>query len=219
MTSTRFFAMAAAAACLIAAGAQAQAPRIPPAVAAALADPSRPAEDKARDADRKAAEIVAFSGVKAGDRVVDVYPGGGFFTRIFAAEVGPEGKVFMMIPKELADRGPRQVDQANAVKAGYQNVEVAVVRMADLKTLAPLDVVFVSQFYHAAPAGSGLAATATTHRIDEAAARQAIAGAGFKLVGSSEMLRHPADDRTLLVFNPAVRGKTDQFVLKYQKPK
>ena len=49
--------------------------------------------------------------------------------------------------------------------------------------------------------------------------KQEVESAGFKLVGESDILRNPADDRTLLVFNPAIRGHTDQFLLKFQKPR
>ena len=41
--------------------------------------------------------------------------------------------------------------------------------------------------------------------------------AGFRLVGESKLLRNPADDHSLLVFNPAIRGKTDRFVMKFRK--
>ncbi|HET8750183.1 MAG TPA: methyltransferase, partial [Sphingomicrobium sp.] len=36
--------------------------------------------------------------------------------------------------------------------------------------------------------------------------------------GSSDLLRNPADDHTLLVFDPKVAGKTDKFVFKFKKP-
>jgi predicted methyltransferase len=72
---------------------------------------------------------------------------------------------------------------------------------------------------HAAPAGSGLADTNTTHRIDEATLKAEVEAAGFKLDAESNMLANPADDHSLMVFNPAVVGKTDQFVLRFRKPK
>ncbi len=71
---------------------------------------------------------------------------------------------------------------------------------------------------HAAPAGSDLKSTDTTHRIDEARVKKDLADAGFKLVRTSDVLRNPADDRTKLVFDPTVKGHTDQFVFIYQKP-
>jgi predicted methyltransferase len=71
---------------------------------------------------------------------------------------------------------------------------------------------------HAAPDGSKLAATDTTHRIDPAVVKADMAAAGFRFVGESDVLRNPADDRTKLVFDPAVRGHTDQFVYVFQRP-
>jgi predicted methyltransferase len=72
---------------------------------------------------------------------------------------------------------------------------------------------------HAAVAGSGLGATEGLHRIDEATVKAEVLAAGFKLDGESAILANPADDHTKMVFNPAVRGKTDQFLLRFKKPK
>jgi predicted methyltransferase len=71
---------------------------------------------------------------------------------------------------------------------------------------------------HAAAAGSGLRDTKTLHRIDPETVKAEVLAAGFKLVGSSDLLRQPGDDHTLKVFDPSIRGKTDQFILKFQKP-
>jgi predicted methyltransferase len=50
---------------------------IPKAIAAAVADPARPQADRDRDADRKPAECIAFAGLKPGQRIADLLPGGG----------------------------------------------------------------------------------------------------------------------------------------------
>jgi len=71
---------------------------------------------------------------------------------------------------------------------------------------------------HSAPDGSKLADTNTTHRIDAAVVKADMAAAGFKFVGESNVLRNPADDRTKLVFDPSIRGHTDQFVYVFQRP-
>ncbi len=68
------------------------------AVAAAVADSGRPDADKQRDANRKPAESVAFAGIKKGDKVVDLLPGGGYFTRIFSKTVGDTGVVYAVPP-------------------------------------------------------------------------------------------------------------------------
>ena len=72
---------------------------------------------------------------------------------------------------------------------------------------------------HAAAAAAPADVTATLHRIDPAIVKQEVLAAGFKFVAASEALRHPEDDHTAKVFDASVRGKTDQFVLKFRKPK
>jgi predicted methyltransferase len=56
------------------------------------------------------------------------------------------------------------------------------------------------------------------HRIDEKLAIEAAKAAGFEIAAQSDLLRHPADDRTRNVFEPGLRGKTDRFLLKLRKP-
>src|SRR5205814_10204918 len=65
---------------------------------ASISDPARPAEDVARDAMRKPAEMLALSGIRAGDNVLELLPGGGYFTRIFSKEIGPTGPLFGAVP-------------------------------------------------------------------------------------------------------------------------
>ena len=71
---------------------------------------------------------------------------------------------------------------------------------------------------HAAPDGSGIASTNTTHRIDAARVKADLAATGFKFVRESDLLRNPADPRTKLVFDPSIRGHTDQFIYVFRKP-
>lgn len=72
---------------------------------------------------------------------------------------------------------------------------------------------------HAAAAGSGVGATETLHRIDPARVKSDVLAAGFKLDGESSILANAADDHTKKVFDPSVRGHTDQFLLRFKKPK
>lgn len=64
----------------------------------------------------------------------------------------------------------------------------------------------------------GVEFDATKHRIDEAKVKGEVLAAGFEFVGSSSVLRNPADDGTKGVFDASIRGKTDQFILKFKKP-
>jgi len=72
---------------------------------------------------------------------------------------------------------------------------------------------------HVGPAGDTREVVNKLHRIDPAVVRADFKRAGFKLEAESDMLRNPADDHSLLVFNPAIRGKTDRFVMKFRKPR
>jgi predicted methyltransferase len=57
------------------------------------------------------------------------------------------------------------------------------------------------------------------HRIDPNVVKADFKRAGFVLVGTSDILRNPADDHSLLVFDPKIRGKTDRFIFKFKKPR
>ena len=71
---------------------------------------------------------------------------------------------------------------------------------------------------HADAPGTGLSGTETRHRIDPAAVRRQVEAAGFRFAGASKVLANPADDHSKNVFDAAIRGRTDQFVLKFRKP-
>ena len=58
----------------------------------------------------------------------------------------------------------------------------------------------------------------TLHRIDPAAARAAMEKAGFVFESENAVLRRSGDDLTLRVFDPAIRGKTDRFAMKFLRP-
>lgn len=107
----------------------------------------------------------------------------------------------------------------------WENAERGIVRMdpaAWLKTLhsamKPGGIVGVVD--HAAAAGGDTrAVVGKLHRIDPAVVRRDFLKAGFVLVGTSPMYRNRADNHILLVFDPAIRGKTDRFVMKFRKPR
>ena len=242
--------MAAAAAIMLTAGASA-AP-VPAYVKAALNDAARPEGDVKRDVDRKPAAMLSFAGIRPGLRVMDLIPGGGYFTRIFAKAVGPNGYVYAYQPTELDHFFKGKEPPVMTVAAAYPNVNVIHAPVNTLVAPESLDVVWTSQNYHdlkdnffkpadtalvnkavygalkpgglyivldhSAPKGSGVSATDTLHRIDEAVVKKEVEAAGFKLIGESQVLRNPKDSRTVKVFDPSIRGHTDQFILKFRKP-
>ena len=71
---------------------------------------------------------------------------------------------------------------------------------------------------HTAAAGSPASTGGTLHRIDPEVVKREFATAGFVLEAESDLLRNPVDDLGKGVFDPAVRGKTDRFVLRFRRP-
>jgi predicted methyltransferase len=151
----RSTAMLAAAFCFtaFASTGEAKTPAVSKAIAAAVADPARPQADRDRDADRKPAECIAFAGLKPGQRIADLLPGGGYFTRIFSAVVGPKGEVLAVATPKRPDAPPDRPEPSAAARAiaadpHYKNVNVSVEKVAELKLPENLDMVWTSQNYH-----------------------------------------------------------------------
>ena len=69
------------------------------------------------------------------------------------------------------------------------------------------------------PGGETRAVVEALHRIDPAVIRADFARAGFKLEAVSPLLHVAADDHTKLVFDPAIRGKTDRVVMRFRRPR
>jgi predicted methyltransferase len=78
--------------------------------------------------------------------------------------------------------------------------------------------VVVVQDHVASPGGDTAVVVDKLHRIDPAVVRRDFERAGFAFEAASDMLAHPNDDHTKLVFDDAVRGQTDQFVLRFRRP-
>ena len=222
-------------------------PQVPAYVTKAVTDPAR-SKDAQDDARRKGAALVAFTGVKPGDKVLELVPGGGYFTRIFSRVVGEQGHVYASIPAPME----KYSDETKELPKELANVSLLEQAADALSTPEPVDVAFTSQNYHDYPDkfmgptdpailnkavfaalkpggtyvvvdhvaadGSGLRDTDTLHRIDPATVKQQVEAAGFEYVGALDVLRNPKDDHTLTVFDKSIRGHTDQFVYKFRKP-
>lgn len=220
-------------------------------VAAAVANPNRPEKDTARDAARKPAEVLTFAGVKPGDQVLELIPGGGYFTRLLSGAVGPTGHVTEAVPL-IGGADMSKASNGVAADPHFANVSEVPLTPDELtKAAGKYDLIWTSQNYHdlhltqlkldvvgldkqfyaalkpggilfiedhAAKPGTGISTTDEQHRIDEDFLKKEVESVGFKLVGESNVLRNPADDHSLKVFDPAVRGHTDQFLLKFRKP-
>jgi predicted methyltransferase len=215
-------------------------------VRAAVESAERPADAKARDANRKPAELLMLAGIKPGDRVVEFASFGQYFSQLLADVVGPQGRVYMYdLPytaaRAAANSGafvekhpntqytlvnyngvelPQNVDAVLNVLYYHDlplnNIDTAVLNAKIFKSLKPGGVFFIVD--HNAVAGSGTRDIKTLHRIDPAVIKAEVQKAGFELVEESKLLAYPTDDHTQLVFAPALRGLTDQSVFKFRKP-
>lgn len=233
-------------------GVSAREAAIPKYVSAAVGDSARPAADTARDANRKPAETLAFAGVKPGDKVLELAPGRGYFTRLLSAVVGADGRVTVYTTSALPkpDAPPPPI-LALAADRHYSNVNVVMQRVTEAKPSGVFDFVWTTQNYHdfhnipdldiatinrtifealkpggtyfvvdhVAEAGSGTRDTNTLHRIDPEAVKQELKTAGFEFVGESKLLRNTNDAHSAKVFEGAIQGNTDQFIMKFRKPK
>ena len=210
-----------------------------------------PAQDALSDPALKRAEVLAFVGVKPGDKIADIVAGR--FVRAFSQAVGPTGKVYAVATAEVIKAHPDLLGMLNGIASapGYSNVVVSATPVNDMGLPHHLDEVFIRQNYHdlhdkfmgpadvpgfnrqvfaalkpggvfvvldhSAP-GTDLAATETLHRIDEAAVKREVEAAGFVLDAESNILANPADDHSKNVFDGSIRGRTDQFLLRFRKP-
>jgi predicted methyltransferase len=94
--------------------------------------------------------------------------------------------------------------------------DVALLNKTIFEALKPGGVFLVID--HVAEAGSGLRDTETLHRIDPVRMKSEIEAAGFVLESQSDALRNSDDDHKLAVFNPNIRGRTDQVLFRFRKP-
>ena len=121
---------------------------MPENVTAAVSDSARPDADKKLDAERLPGDMLVFAGVKPGMKVMDLVPGGGYFTRLFAKAVGDTGFVYAFQPAEFDAFYKGKPPPIRAVAAGYRNVSVIDAPVNSLVAPELLDVVWTSQNYH-----------------------------------------------------------------------
>ncbi len=207
----------------------------------ALGNPERPENEKQLDTARKPAEVLAFYGVKRGDKVADIWAARGYYTAILSQVVGPQGVVYSVNPSSRPEINNRWK------KPGYENVKTVdgPIENVALPQDGSLDFVIIHLNYHdlspeaqtamdkrifgalkkggtygvvdhSAKDGTGNEAAKTLHRIDKQLVIKEVTGAGFKLAKEGTMLRKPEDTRDFNVNK--VRNKDDRFVLAFEKP-
>jgi predicted methyltransferase len=221
---------------------------------AAVADASRPADDRARDAGRKTAETLAFMQVAPGMTVFDIEAGSGFYTELLSRAVGAEGSVVLQNPASfyeyfgegitarLLDGRLGNVRESKSMFDALDGADATY----DLVTWVqgPHEVFYkpeqgpslgepakaYAEIYrilkkggafvvvdHSAVAGAPETTGNDLHRIDKAIVIAMAEAAGLTLEAESDLLANPEDPRTIGVFDEAIRGKTDQFMLRFRK--
>jgi predicted methyltransferase len=212
----------------------------------AIASPERPAEQSARDFNRKPAETLMLAGIEPGDHVIEIAGFGQYYTMLLAEAVGPEGHIDVYdLPytERFAGEASRAFAAAhpnvtyhqedyNAVELPQNvdavlnilyyhdlqpnNIDTAAMNAKLLAALKPGGIHLVVD--HKAEDGSGWRDAATIHRMGVETIREEVTAAGFELALESDLLANPDDDRTQMVFTPGVRGHTDQAVFVFRKP-
>lgn len=86
-------------------------------VGAALADPARPAEDRVRDDNRLPLETLNFFGLTDDMEVVELLPGGGWYTRVLAPVLADNGKLYVALRTD-------SVSEKVLGSPGFEKVEV-----------------------------------------------------------------------------------------------
>lgn len=215
----------------------------------ALDAPERSAEHKTRDETDHPIEVMEFLGVEDGMTALDVIAGGGYWTEVFSAAVGPSGTVYSQNPSFIVDRGGEefmQREQAMVERLG--NVEPVHGDVAEGGLAGEVDVAITSMNFHdqynrggpeagtaflrsiydtLKPGGVlgvidhvGVAGqdNAELHRVEPAAAKEALENAGFTVEAESDLLANPDDPHTVGIRDPSVEGNTDKFLIRARKP-
>ncbi|MGA7537811.1 MAG: hypothetical protein WBW93_03485 [Steroidobacteraceae bacterium] len=169
---------------------------VPDYVTQAVADPTRPQADIDRDALRLPAKTIAFAGVKPGMKLAELFPGGGYFTRPLSDVVGPSGHIYGIENAKWDDH--------DLHIGKYGVVDMAACNRHVYESLAN--------------PGTGRAQIAALHRIQKSQVIREVEAAGFKLAAQGDALHRTTDDHTKSIFDKSVRGRTDQFMLKFAKP-
>jgi predicted methyltransferase len=125
--------------------------------------------------------------------------------------VEPLGELKTPVPVDLVWTSQNYHDLHN-----LPGLDLAVFNQMVFEALKPGGTYLILD--HATEPGAGATQTATLHRIDPQTVKQEVLAAGFVYDGQSDVLRNPQDPHTAKVFDPAIRGKTDQFILKFKKP-
>lgn len=132
-------------------------------------------------------------------------------------DVQPFGTVNFPKPLDLAWVTQNYHDlKIDKYGPGGHAVDTVAFDRAVYKALKPGGIFLVID--HQGPAGLSEADIAKMHRINRDTVVKEVTSAGFKLAGEGAFLRQPGDDHSKPIFDPSIRGHTDQYALKFVKP-
>ena len=115
-------------------------------IARAVADTSRPKSDSGRDALRNPAATIAFAGATTGMVIGELYPCGGYFSRMLSDVVGPKGKIYGL--ETTRWKGCLPADQKMAAEPGRTNVTVSAAAFGVFDLPQKIDLFWITQNYH-----------------------------------------------------------------------
>jgi predicted methyltransferase len=211
---------------------------------AAMDAADRPAEDKARDANRKPKQVLEFIGIGDGMTVLDLNASTGWYTEVLSAAVGADGQV-------IAHNSPRRRDRTEAAMTAKAdrlgNVTPIFADIGSLGLESEVDAALTAlnlhdMFNRGADAGHAYLSDAfkalkpggvfcvidhegsagqdnsELHRIEAAVAQEALEAVGFVVESVSDLLDNPADDHTLHMRDESLGRNTDRFLIRARKP-
>jgi predicted methyltransferase len=119
-------------------------------IQSALNAPERSAEHKARDADRRPADVIAFSSIKRGDKIVEIAPASGYYTALLSRVVGPTGHIYGIGPERLFDvfANARNTFPEYAAKDPRANVSYSTARLDEVILPEGVDQIWMVLYYH-----------------------------------------------------------------------
>ena len=207
----------------------------------------RPSSDRKQDESRKPLQILPFSKIVPGAKVLEIGAGGGYTTELVSRVISDKGHIYAetLSPKRISRNRLTNVTALrrhklyqlpdvlaeNSIETGDIDVAIIFFALHDIMMNSRIDSSdFISNIYDSLKPGgyfivldnagepdSGLSMTRKLHRIGENYVREKIISAGFKFDASTDILRN-ADDDVSKSWR-TIRGKQDRFAFRFVKPK
>lgn len=206
-----------------------------------LLSDSRPEADRVRDGSRRPYQVMNLLGVDEGMTVMDIGAGGGWYTRVMSAAVGPRGKVISQFGPRALQRNNGQAQRDLAGSLG--NTEAFFGEVAEYpansidRAITALNIhhfnneraePYFKAIYNVLKPGGQVAIidhiglegmeNGMMHRMLKADAKRWIEDAGLQIVVDSDLLRTNADDHQLSISDPIYGRDVDRFVFIARKP-